>query len=395
MLAPSAGVVPQSRRAQQEAVRDANSNRSDPQDTDDNLNVTTEEVFVPVLARDTEDRLDRSTLGLDEILVLEDGVRQQVTSVRRTDASVLFVLDTTGVENRAMRTTTTSAVARKLVASLPSGTSLAVLEQGARLTQVQDWTIDRESVDRVLHRRLGSGNAARNARHTDALIEAARIFETGAPVARGNRHVVLITDGVERFDGKTENIDAEKYRDARRRLAASGALLHVLSYTRLAPERSLFAEDDAPPPTIGVPRLSNGIPDTVANAGDTTRPVAGDPRRGGSADPRMSGGTTIVFDPAMRRRREAYDDALARSEARLAALAAELGGKLWLPGSADDMRGNGEQIAREIAAQYIVAYKPRHRFASGERRRLEVVSRRAGLRIEARRLHVTGASKPD
>jgi hypothetical protein len=145
-----------------------------PQD-DETVSVTTEEVFVPVLARDDAERFD-PTLEADDILVLENGVRQKLTSVRHLPASVLLVLDTTGTDNRAMRTSTTRAVALAAIARLRADDRIAILEQGKTVRRLQEWTVDPLAIGRSLRTQLSSGNPAQSARFTDAMIEAAAMF---------------------------------------------------------------------------------------------------------------------------------------------------------------------------------------------------------------------------
>src|SRR5262245_47567482 len=66
-----------------------------PEKEQDSVKVFTEEVRLPVIALDAYGHYD-PTLELDDILVLEDGVAQQLRSVRHVPANVLFVLDTGG-----------------------------------------------------------------------------------------------------------------------------------------------------------------------------------------------------------------------------------------------------------------------------------------------------------
>ena len=52
------------------------------------------------------------------------------------------------------------------------------------------------------------------------------------------------------------------------------------------------------------------------------------------------------------------------------------------------MMEHGERVAREIGAEYIVTYRPKHPLSAakpGEYRRVEVASRRAGLYLRTRR----------
>src|SRR5690349_18195959 len=60
---------------------------------EESVKVFTEEVRLPVMAFDSYGHYD-PTLELDDILVLEDGVAQQLRSVRHIPANVLFILDT-------------------------------------------------------------------------------------------------------------------------------------------------------------------------------------------------------------------------------------------------------------------------------------------------------------
>src|SRR6185369_14439576 len=62
---------------------------------EDSEKIFTEEVRLPVVAFDAYGHYD-PTLELDDVLVLEDGVAQQIRSVRHIPANVLFVLDTGG-----------------------------------------------------------------------------------------------------------------------------------------------------------------------------------------------------------------------------------------------------------------------------------------------------------
>src|ERR1041385_5509450 len=59
----------------------------------ESVRVFTEEVRLPVIALDAYGHYD-PTLELDDILVLEDGVIQQLRSLRHSPANVLFLLDT-------------------------------------------------------------------------------------------------------------------------------------------------------------------------------------------------------------------------------------------------------------------------------------------------------------
>src|SRR5215813_8211334 len=85
---------------------------------EESVKVFTEEVRLPVVALDSYGHYD-PTLELDDILVLEDGVAQQLRSLRHVPANVLFVLDTggdvSGLGGMAKKTSLTRDVASQLV----------------------------------------------------------------------------------------------------------------------------------------------------------------------------------------------------------------------------------------------------------------------------------------
>src|SRR5215216_1899290 len=88
---------------------------------EDSVKVFTEEVRLPVVAFDSYGHYD-PTLELDDILVLEDGVTQQLRSVRHIPANVLFILDTggeaSGLGGASKSTSLTRQVASRLVTQL-------------------------------------------------------------------------------------------------------------------------------------------------------------------------------------------------------------------------------------------------------------------------------------
>src|SRR5215213_3132998 len=78
------------------------------------VKVFTEEVRLPVTAYDVYGHFD-PTVSLDDILVLEDGVAQQIRSVQRIPANILLLLDTSGSITLAKDIKTTRAVALRLL----------------------------------------------------------------------------------------------------------------------------------------------------------------------------------------------------------------------------------------------------------------------------------------
>ena len=333
----------------------------------DKVRVFTEEVRLPVVALDAYGHYD-PTLEVDDILVLEDGVIQQLRSVRHVPANVLFVLDTggesSGLGGVSKSTSLTRQVASQLVSNLQEGVSIAVMQSGNSAEMLQPWTTDKAAVLRTLKNKLISTKRSR----ISETIANAGVQLNDRP--EGSRHVVLITDGVDTPGGKVNR------EEAMRNLIAARATVHIISYTEFVRQKS----DDKNS------KVSTG-----------QRPTSSDPIT--ATDPTLPPGTTrspsfgiaIRFDPAMRRRRKAYEADVMKSQQALKNIAEETGGRILLPVNSQEMIAQANEVARAIGAEYVVTYRPKRPLADatpGEYRRIEVASRRVGLSLQARRGYV-------
>ena len=342
------------------------------QDKPEPIKVTVEEVQIPIAAFDPYGRLD-PTVALGDLLILENGVRQEARSVRRVPASVLLLLDTGGDINSAKNIRATREIARNLVSSLSQQDQISVMQFNGKVELLQDWTADLSQVNHVLDTQLLSGKGAA----LSPAIAAAVDQFSSQPV--GSRHLVLITDGVEMPGTKPARAEAI------RRLMASNAVVHVISY-RLA---SRASTKDAL--RIARNRNKSTTPDDVVNS---LPPDDQGPTAGGSFQLRQfhkPGGKTFDLDPARRRQIKEYEEAMIEGEVMLTALSKEAGGNIWLPESLDQMISDGAKAARLIDAEYLVTYRPSRAFDSVEKdevRKVEIVSLRVGLNIVSRRSYV-------
>ena len=195
----------------------------------DRVKVFTEEVRLPVEAVDSYGHYD-PTLEPDDVLVLEDGVAQQVRSIRHLPANVLFVLDTggelSGLGGLSKSTGLTRQVAMDLVRKLQDGSSMAVLQSNNSVELLQPWTKDKQVVLKTLKTKVSSG---KRSRFSEALAMAAQQLKD---LPEGARHVVIITDGVDSPGGKIDRAEAV------RRLIATRATVHIISYTELVRQKS-------------------------------------------------------------------------------------------------------------------------------------------------------------
>lgn len=338
-------------------------NEREPQDQ---IRVFTEEVRLPISVTDDQGRFD-PTIEIPDVLVLENDEMQEVRSVRRIPANVLLVLDTSGGINPVMRTNTTRDAALAFVSALKPGDQFALVQAGDRVELLQSWTSNIDALNRVLKTKLSSG---RKKRISEALLEAAKQLQNQPA---GSRQIVLITDGVEAND--------KFYAEAVRQLNAAQATVYIISYTAMGRES---LKNNNPLVTYG------GVPRPRRTAGDIAREA--DP-----TIPRPQGGVqiaTIDTDRAMRRKRKEYSDATLKSEERLTKLAEDTGGRILLPMSEEEMQREGREIARDIGAQYVITYKPKHPLSAskpGEYRRVKVALRRQGLTVRSRNGYVVPA----
>jgi len=338
-----------------------------PEKEQESVKVFTEEVRLPVVAFDSYGHYD-PTLELNDILVLEDGVAQQLRSLRHVPANVLFLLDTggesSGLGGMSKSTSLTRDVASRLVTKLEDGASIAVMQSGNATEMLQPWTTDKAAVLKTLKNKLLS---TKRSRISDAIANASVQLKDRP---EGSRHVVMITDGVDSPGGKVDRSEAL------RKLMAARATVHIISYTEFV-------------------RQKNWKNNTPISAG--ARPPSSDPIT--ATDPTLPPGQTrspsygisIRFDPAMKRLRKAYEAEVKKSQQALKNIADETGGRMMLPVDSMEMLAQANEVARAIGAEYVVTYRPKRPLAEaqpGEYRRIEVASRRVGVSLQSRRGYV-------
>ena len=340
---------------------------SDQREDQERVKVFTEEVRLPLVAFDDYGHFD-PTLEMNDILVLEDGVQQQIRSIRHIPASVLLVLDVDNQITLVKDTKTTRALALGVLSHLRKGDEVAVLQFGTGVKVLQDWTTSTEGIPQVLNTKLFGG---KRGRLSEAMVAAAQMFKDKPA---GSRHVVLITAGIETPGGRVA------YNAAVKQLVAAQATVHIISYTALIHQaitgrykKGIVSGGDgvqrdsrvgAANPTIQSPDINRSPSYTVA---------------------------TIDTDRAMRRWYKKYDEETQANEQRLKSLAEETGGQILTPASEDALLAQADVVARDIGAQYVVTYRPTRPLSSaktGEYRRIEVAPRRTGLTLRTRRGYI-------
>jgi VWFA-related protein len=334
----------------------------------DSVKVFTEEVVLPVRVTDQQGRFD-PTVHKDELLILEEGVPQQIMSARQVPASVLLLISTAGDLNPAMKANISKEVASHFVSRLKTGDRIALVQYGRHVHTIQNWTEDLNAAAHAIQTKLSSNSGANLA---DALAEAvARFAETPA----GNRHLVLITDGVDDPGDSSEGV--MRLEPAIRQLLAQAVTVHIVSYARMG-RKDMWKSQ----PLVEVTAYKRK---TIA---DVALEILKPP---GSEWEKPKIRLYVDTDVQMRLRRMEYLNAMKEAERWLRLFAFETNGTIFVPPSVKEMLINVEEIAGNIDSQYVVTYKPRRSFASGaegEYRRIEIAPRRVGLVVSSRRGYV-------
>ncbi|GIU82668.1 MAG: VWA domain-containing protein [Acidobacteria bacterium] len=317
--------------------------------------VVSEEIKINFSAFDSNGNFV-SDVGLKDIVILENGRIHEPSSIKRIPASVLILLDVGSEISYAKRRSITLNTARALINSLREGDSIALMQYGEKAELLADWTTDRASVlSRLDERKL---NLAKRSAFFKALIEAVKFLnEQGL----SNRHLVIISDGVDSFDR------SEEKKTALQTLFSSDINVHVVSYTAIqkkaikeVSKNSPFRKPDLPP---GAEPPLRGSTPTVSIA-------------------------TIDLDRAMARKRKEQIEKLQKSESLLTEITESTNGEIFLPDSEEEMIGKMVQLAENIDSQYTATYVPKKPLAEseeGEVRSVEVFSRRQGLIVRGKR----------
>lgn len=327
--------------------------------------VSTEEIKLNVLA--LKNNGDFATaLKPDDLLIVEDGRIQQANSVRRIPANVLILLDVGNEISYAIRNKVTAETAQNLVSALEPDDAVAVMEYGDKVKVLSDWTKDKSQLAEVLsEQKLGFG---KRSVFNEAMRKA---IEFLAETPRENRHLVLITDGVDSFS------NAEQRRQVTRKLLSSDINVHVISYTQLQ-------------------QKAIGTTKTVTGGGTRPKPLppgAGAPH---SSEIQTFPILTINTDRAMIRKRREETEKLRESEKYLTTIAEDTNGEIFLPDTTAEMVEKTPILAKTIDSQYVVTYIPKRPLdesKDGEIRLIEVSSRRPGVEVQGRRKFIVTSAK--
>jgi VWFA-related protein len=349
----------------------AQSRRPTPTPTpDDTERVLTEEIKLNVLAFDAAGKF-MSGLSKEDLVISENGRLHQATSLRRIPANVLIVLDVGNEISYAKRNKITSLAAIGVINALEAEDSIAVMQYGDKVEILAEWTQDKAFLYKILdEKKLGFG---KRSAFNSALDLAVKFFQK-APLE--NRHLILITDGVDSFN------DPKLKESAIKNLLSSDINVHVISYTTmqqaaLEPRKSIWQKGEPVPK-----RLPEEVLITLPQQ---QQQILRMPRLG-----------SINTDRAMIKKRKEESAKLKVSEAALTTIAEDTNGEIFLPETKEEMIEKTATLAKNIDSQYVATYTPKQSLsdaADGEVRNIEVTSRRADVQIQGKRKFVV--NKPN
>jgi Mg-chelatase subunit ChlD len=329
-----------------------------PTPKDETERINTEEIKLNVLAFD-EHGAFFPDVGSNDLVITENNILHQPSSVRRIPANVLIVMDTGGEMRSVKGLDQTRKVARAIVGSLRNGDSISLLQYSDKAEIVQEWTNDKQQV-------LAALNRTKFGRRDDLVgaLKLAKDFLVKNPA--DNRHLVLITDGTDSVSGSSAKFDALQS------LLTTDISVHVISYTAME-----AADIEPRTKTVTNQPPRKALPDEVAaQLPNGTKPTG------------VKIGPTINLDRTLLRKLKARKADLENSQEQLEKVAEASNGEFILPDSIDEMVDKAPLVAKMIDSAYVVTYIPK--IPVNERkgiveRNIDVTSKREGLVVQAKR----------
>jgi len=329
-----------------------------PTPEDDTLRIPTEEIKLNVLAFNDKGDFVGDVKG-DDLVITEDNILHQPTSVRRLPANVLIVMDTGGELRVIKSLDQTRKVARAVTEALRPGDVVSIMDYAEKPEIVAEWTSDKDEMKAAIART----NFGRRSSFVDALKLATNFLTRSG---RDNKHLVLITDGTDSGGRQSERFDALQ------RLMTTDITVHVISYTSM---ESSAMDDRARVITNSPPPVA--IPDEVR----ATLP-------NGAKDKGVKIGPTINLDRAMINKVRAHKSDLEKAQQQLEQVAENTNGEFLVPETTDEMDDKAPLVARMIDSSYVVTYVPKVPVVATRgvaERNIQVTSKRPGLVVQSRR----------
>jgi Ca-activated chloride channel family protein len=290
--------------------------------SDEDIQLGTQEVLLPVSVRDPEGRPVRG-LTKDDFIVAEDRVRQTITSCveAQVPVNVLLLMDASGSVFSELKSIRSAA--KQFVERLGPEDKLSVIQFADKVELIQDWTSNHEDVKHALSWRYKGGQATA---YWDALFLAAS--QLGK--VEGRRALIVLSDGLD-TNSKVGEVDAFGALDR-----ANAAVFVVSKASAL----------------IAQARGYTGLGGVLTGSSGAARDAIG---------------------------------RLTVAEERMRAMADRYGGRLFAPLEEREMTAVYGQVADELKQQYVIFYESTNERRDGYWRAVEIFTSRPGLTARTRK----------
>lgn len=347
----------------------------DPQATptpDDAVRVPTEEVHLTISA---EGPLRGFTpkLRTEDFRIYEDGVEQSVTSMSLIPAHVMVLVDSGAALTFAKERNITNLAAQLIVTNLPEGTTCAVAQYNEHVTTIVPWSTDRVGAVSQLSGAIRTG---RRSMLGDAL---KFILESFGSQPIGNRHLILLTDGI---DGPGA-IKAESA--ALGDLASANISVHVLSLTTMEQEG---AKEAAKIVKLNTRRSKPRVPKEVFDDMINSLPIRAEQREFLRTQNEAQQIVIVDLDVERRKMLKTRRGEWEKGEVSLQKIATDTGGSIRTPIDTPELLNSAIDVARGIGSHYDVTYMPARTIAEASDstpRTVSVASRSDAIKLKTRK----------
>jgi Ca-activated chloride channel homolog len=291
------------------------------------VKIKTSEVLLTATVRNQAGSL---ATGLSErdFIVIEDGVRQEITSfnVRQLPINIVLLLDASGSVFTELKEIRAAAI--QFIQQLRPEDRVCVIQFADKVELIQDWTSNYDDLKHTINWRYRPGKST----HLwDGIFLAA---DEKLNSVDGRKAIVILTDG----DDTQSKVTRDQAYFA---TIKSGAGLYVISQAT---------------------SIANKL---QSEYGGTTGKLTG-------TKPQV----------------DAITAQLELAESGMAEFAKKTGGSLFAPRRIEDLKQAYLQIAEELKNQYIITYVPSNDKKDGRSRRVQVLLTRPGLTVNSKEAYV-------
>jgi VWFA-related protein len=340
------------------------------------IKISTEEVNLNVRVQSMS-QSPAPQLAENDLLIVDNGIPQDITKIQKLPANVLLLLDTGAEINYVKSLRTTRLVAEAFIYGLQKEDSLAITQYYDKIETIYDWGNDYPAAIKAVNTKLYTG---RRSRFADAVNEAIISFRM-RPAQ--NRHLVIISDGAE-----TSASDVDR-RKALQDLVAANITVHFISYTRLEEE---FARRAVQRFRLGdgktTPRVDPLIWDDIVRGLYISNAVGLENAAKFEEHLKMLNSSQALVkidldlerNRQIRKRREDWQV----KEPEMQTLAEETGGLFSAPETTENLFRAAIETANAVDSYYIVTYIPKSNPADSAVRKVRVSTSLNGIKVESR-----------